>query len=211
MKNLFIIFFIVGFLVFACENGNDLEVNKETTTFNLESIAKEHQINETGDRFSGFYKANVEVEAQDNSLFILIGESGNYETSFRIDFEGNKNKNLHNLKNGDYQVAYFGGELIVANKKETYYFTVNDNPTYKKVAEKSITAKALGIAKWQNADFSSADKQNAIELARNANSCVCKSNDDPPTFCQSGGQGAISCAQGDCEVTCGEGSYACCN
>ena len=203
--------FLLIVLTFSCSNEEKNSVKKPEKAFDLEKITEEYN-NFHSSNPAAYYEGKVSFRISDGKVIMLIGEDGNYKTSFTIQMEEINKQHFDELNAGQYQIAYLEKDLIFSSPEKTFYFAIDGKQGYEDIAADAINFQVYGIAKWHNDEFTkSSSMVMAFKNAEEGASCTCESVYEPEKDCQSGGKGAISCSQGDCSVTCGSENYACCN
>ena len=203
-----LIFLVVLFN--SCSNNENQPLNNEATnSLDLKRLVEDYNNKEFRTIPAIYFEGNIDFGISDENLVLLIGNSGNYESAFKIQLKEGQLQNLKNLKAGNYQLGYLVNELILSNEKTTLYFALDN--LEKKLSINSDEYDVAGIIKWKK-DNLKTRKNLALKVVDEEASCTCVSvlEQNPPT-CHSGGPGATQCSQGECSVSCGSGHYACCN
>lgn len=208
--------FVILFMVFAissCTNEESIEQESSevAATMDLEKLTENYKI-ENINASVKYFEGNVDSKILEEMVVLLIGEPGNYKSSFRIQMTDDILEEFSNIESDNFRIAHFGRDLILSNEEETFYFTVDQQPIFQKIAADAEVIHAFGIANWTSPKFKTSSTDTvALNLIVKEASCTCKSVLEDEAPCQSGGSGSTSCSQGDCSVSCGGGHYACCN
>lgn len=213
MKNI-VYYLFLSFLCFASISCSNDETNTKEpleVSVNLEKMTREYNARQHRNIPAEYFENHVDFGLSEQNLVLLVGNPGNYKTSFRIQMNEDYIKDLKSIQAGDFKIGYFGRDLVLINGKDIYYFTVDEEPNFKEIASNSNLFKVIGITNWKNVQLKSSSKAMAFNLVDEGASCTCEPVLENQVPCKSGGTGSDACSQGDCSVTCSEGFYACCN
>lgn len=213
MKKFF--YFTAALLFFACTTDDPAKgVSKEPINSVLQKLIVSHNENEPFHQGEYSTKEMV-VGLVDNNLVLANKVKDSYEDYYIIQLFEKDVETFQNLKSDTIGVADLGAELIFHIGDEAYYFSTLNEIQYEESLQQAQLVPVIGISKHipNNsivARGGADDKDEGLVDLVNLGKCRCVWWSSYER-CESGGEGAKSCSNSDCAVSCNEGYYACCN
>ena len=200
----------------SCTSETQSDETKEDFKVNLNTLISEYNATNPMED-AQYYSGNIDFVVENNQVVMLQGAK-DYKGSFILQIDNNFDKSKFENLSGSFEMAHFGRYMIVQNDNYQYYITVDHDTKPSDNFDKFQIFKPFGIIKLKDFYAQNAGKMAAAKMSMDEASCTCKSgylwtDNDPGNdpVCQSGGQYASSCSQGNCSVSCSGTAYACCN